>query len=45
MGKNESFDEAIEKFAIAYADQTDRDYASLVKAIRAGHLPARNDVA
>jgi uncharacterized protein (DUF2252 family) len=44
MGKNESFDEAIEKFAIAYADQTDRDYALLVKAIRAGHLPARKNV-
>jgi uncharacterized protein (DUF2252 family) len=45
MGKNESFDEAIEKFAIAYADQTERDHALLVKAIRAGHLPVRNDVA
>ncbi|HEY4878616.1 MAG TPA: DUF2252 domain-containing protein [Candidatus Acidoferrales bacterium] len=45
MGKNESFDEAIEDFAIAYADQTERDHALLVKAIRAGHLPARNDVA
>jgi uncharacterized protein (DUF2252 family) len=44
MGKNESFDEAIEKFAIAYADQTDRDYALLVKAIRGGHLPARKNV-
>jgi uncharacterized protein (DUF2252 family) len=45
MGKNDSFDEAIEQFAIAYADQTERDYALLVKAIRAGRLPARNDVA
>jgi uncharacterized protein (DUF2252 family) len=45
MGKNEFFDEAIEDFAIAYADQTERDHALLVKAIRAGHLPARNDVA
>jgi uncharacterized protein (DUF2252 family) len=44
MGKNESFDEAIEQFAIAYADQTERDHALLVKAIRAGHLPARSDV-
>jgi uncharacterized protein (DUF2252 family) len=45
MGKNELFDQAIEKFAIAYADQTERDHALLVKAIRAGRLPARNDVA
>ncbi len=45
MGKNASFDEAIEEFAISYADQTERDHALLVKAIRAGHLPARTDVA
>jgi uncharacterized protein (DUF2252 family) len=45
MGKNESFDLAIAEFAIAYADQTERDHALLVKAIRGGRLPARNDVA
>jgi uncharacterized protein (DUF2252 family) len=44
LGKNDSFDSAIEKFAIAYADQTERDYGLLVKAIRAGRLPTRNDV-
>jgi hypothetical protein len=38
------FDQAIEKFAVAYADQTERDHALLVKAIHAGRLPARNDV-
>jgi uncharacterized protein (DUF2252 family) len=45
MGKNASFDQAIEEFAVAYADQTERDHALLVKAIRAGRLPARSDVA
>jgi uncharacterized protein (DUF2252 family) len=39
LGKNELFDEAIEKFAVAYADQTERDHALLVKAIRAGRMP------
>jgi uncharacterized protein (DUF2252 family) len=38
MGKNEAFDEAIGKFAVAYADQTDRDHAAFVKAIRTGRL-------
>jgi uncharacterized protein (DUF2252 family) len=40
LGKNDAFDEALEKFAIAYADQTERDYALLLKAIRAGRIQA-----
>ena len=39
LGKSDAFDEAIAKFAVAYADQTERDYALFVKAIRAGRLP------
>jgi len=45
LGKSDAFDEAIEKFAVAYADQTERDHVALVKAIRAGKLPARSDTA
>ncbi|MFY9690113.1 MAG: DUF2252 domain-containing protein [Candidatus Acidiferrales bacterium] len=45
LGKNDTFDAAIEKFAVAYADQTDRDHAALVKAIRARRLPARSGAA
>jgi len=41
LGKNDTFDAAIEKFAVAYADQTERDHAALVKAVRAKRLPAR----
>jgi len=44
LGKNDSFDEAIAKFASAYADQTERDHAALVRAIKAGRLPARAQV-
>jgi uncharacterized protein (DUF2252 family) len=40
LGKTEAFDEAIAKFAIAYADQTERDYALFLKAIRAGRIRA-----
>jgi uncharacterized protein (DUF2252 family) len=41
LGKGAAFDRAIERFAVAYADQTDRDHAALVKAIRAGRIQAR----
>jgi uncharacterized protein (DUF2252 family) len=44
LGQKDSFDEAIEKFAVAYADQTERDHAALLKAIRAGKIHARTDV-
>jgi uncharacterized protein (DUF2252 family) len=40
LGRSEVFEEAIEEFAMAYADQTERDHAALLKAIRAGRLPA-----
>ncbi|HTA51916.1 MAG TPA: DUF2252 domain-containing protein [Candidatus Acidoferrum sp.] len=40
LGKGETFDRAIGAFAVAYADQTERDHALLVKAIRAGKLHA-----
>jgi uncharacterized protein (DUF2252 family) len=40
LGKSERFDSALAKFAVAYADQTDRDYATLVKAIRSRRIKA-----
>jgi uncharacterized protein (DUF2252 family) len=45
LGRNAKFDDAIEEFSVAYADQADRDYEALVKAIRAGRLPASRDAA
>jgi uncharacterized protein (DUF2252 family) len=45
LGKNAAFDRAIGKFAVAYADQTERDHAALLKAIRAGKIQARSDAA
>ena len=38
MGRKDTFDEAIGDFAVAYADQTERDHALLVDAIRDGRV-------
>ena len=38
LGKGDTFDEAVADFAIAYADQTERDYEVLLKAARAGRI-------
>jgi uncharacterized protein (DUF2252 family) len=40
LGKNAKFDDALGEFAVTYADQTERDYAALLKAIRAGKVRA-----
>jgi uncharacterized protein (DUF2252 family) len=40
LGKNDAFDEAIAAFAVAYADQTERDHAALVQAVKSGRLRA-----
>ncbi len=38
LGKNDNFDKAIADFSVAYADQTERDYEVLRKAVRSGKL-------
>ena len=38
LGKSDRFDRALGRFAVAYADQTERDHAALVKAIRSGRV-------
>ena len=40
LGKGDQFDEAMGAFSIAYADQTERDHAALVKAARKGRIKA-----
>ena len=40
MGKGDSFDRAIADFSTAYADQNERDYEALVKAVKKGRLVA-----
>jgi hypothetical protein len=39
LGKKDGMDEAVTRFATAYADQTDRDHAALVAAARAKRIP------
>ena len=38
LGKQDEFDEAMGKFAFAYADQAERDHAALTAAVRAGSI-------
>lgn len=40
LGKTDEFDQAIGEFALAYADQTERDHAALVKAVKGGRVQA-----
>ncbi|MEY4173783.1 MAG: hypothetical protein RI900_948 [Actinomycetota bacterium] len=40
LGLSATFPEAIASFAMAYADQTNRDHAALVRAIADGRVPA-----
>ncbi|KEF41919.1 MAG: hypothetical protein ER33_08635 [Cyanobium sp. CACIAM 14] len=40
LGKNDQFDRAVASFALAYADQTERDHALLIEAVRKGRVEA-----
>ena len=43
LGKSDAFDQAIKRFARVYADQTEKDHATLSKAVRAGRVQAETD--
>ena len=38
MGENEALDDALVKFAFAYADQTEQDYDRLAAASKQGRI-------
>ena len=40
LGKGDTFDQAMSDFAVAYADQTQKDHAALVKAVNSGRIQA-----
>ncbi len=44
LGRGDAFDRAIVEFAESYADQTERDHASLVGAIGSGRIEAREGI-
>ena len=41
LGSSEAFDAAIGDFAVAYARQTEKDHAALLKALKTGRLPSK----
>ena len=42
LGEDSEFDKAIAEFAMAYADQTERDWRALLDAIKAGRISAED---
>jgi uncharacterized protein (DUF2252 family) len=44
IGRNDSLAKAIADFAMAYADQTERDYEALVAAVESGRLAAETGI-
>jgi uncharacterized protein (DUF2252 family) len=38
LGRSDAFDRAVTDFSVAYADQSERDHETLLKAVRAGKL-------
>ena len=43
LGSGPAFDRAIAQFAVAYADQNERDFAVFAAAVGSGRLVARTD--
>ncbi len=43
LGRSDAFDVAVGKFAVTYADQTERDYDALVAATRSGRIESAGD--
>ena len=44
LGDDRAFDHAISDFAVAYADQNERDHAAFVAVIKAGRIAAKSGV-
>jgi len=44
LGKGEAFDQALAEFAVAYANQNERDYQALVEAVKNGRIVAKTGV-
>ena len=44
LGAGDSFDNALASFAEAYADQNERDYKALTKAVASGRITAETDL-
>ncbi len=43
MGSSTTFDQAINEFAVEYADQNERDYRAFIKAVREGRIEVMSE--
>ena len=43
LGKSSAFENALAGFAVAYADQTERDHQAMIEAVREGRLEVRTE--
>ena len=44
LGGSDVFDQAVTRFAAAYADQNERDHQSLADAVASGRITAERDM-
>jgi uncharacterized protein (DUF2252 family) len=44
LGRGDAFDRAIGNFAVAYADQNERDYDAFLKAVKSGRVVVHSDI-
>ena len=44
MGKSDAIDDALVRFACAFADQNDRDFETFQAAVKSGRLPAERGI-
>ena len=44
LGVNDRFEQAVADFAVRYADQAEKDYETVLKAIKAGRIPAESGI-
>ncbi len=44
LGKSDAFDRAIADFSAAYADQNERDYETLARAVKSGRISAQSGI-
>jgi thiamine monophosphate kinase len=44
LGTSDTFDRALARFAESYADQTERDYKTLTKAVENGQITAQTGI-
>ena len=44
LGTSDVFDRAIDDFSVAYADQNERDYASMQEAVSSGRLASETGI-